>query len=133
MRVLLADDQAWLRSALRLLLEDEPDTEVVGETGDARSLPGLIANLHPDLLLLDGELEGIKINSARRRLITALRALQPDLYVVVLTANQEMNGYQRATGADAYVSKTEPPERLLAAVHLARGTEQTQEHRQLVR
>jgi DNA-binding NarL/FixJ family response regulator len=131
MRVLLADDQAWLRSALRLLLEHEPNIEVVGEASDARTLPGLTASLHPDLLLLDGELIGIKTNSARRRLITALRALHPDLYVIVLSNNHERNSSQLATGADAYVSKAEPPDRLLAALHRAGGVGWSHEHRQL--
>ena len=37
-RVLLADDQAWLRSAMRLLLEQEPDVEIIGEAAEVKSL-----------------------------------------------------------------------------------------------
>jgi DNA-binding NarL/FixJ family response regulator len=131
MRVLLVDDQAWLRSALRLFLEYEPNIEVVGEAGNAQTLPGLIASLHPDLLLLDGELTDIKSNSARRCLITALRAVQPALYVIVLSGNHEVHGFRLTTGADAYVSKTEPPDRLLTALRLAEASRLQFNHQQL--
>jgi DNA-binding NarL/FixJ family response regulator len=131
MRVLLADDQVWLRSALRLLLEHEPGIEVVGEVGDAHALPGLTASLQPDLLLLDGELIGIKTDSARHRLILALRAIQPALYIIVLSSNHKTDGFRLTAGADAYVSKTEPPELLLAALRLAGDRRRSYEHRQM--
>jgi DNA-binding NarL/FixJ family response regulator len=59
MRVLLADDQPALRSAVRFLLEQEPDLSIVGEVGDVAGLMERVAALHPDLLLLDWELPGL--------------------------------------------------------------------------
>jgi DNA-binding NarL/FixJ family response regulator len=56
MRVLLVDDHVWLRSALRLLLEQETGLEVVGEVSDASLLLDQMAQVHPNLLLLDWEL-----------------------------------------------------------------------------
>jgi DNA-binding NarL/FixJ family response regulator len=118
MRVLLADDQVWLRSALRLLLEHEPNLEVVGEVANASAVPASMARLHPDLLLLDWELPDLKTMGARQRLITALRTLQPQLYIIALTSNQEGKTLH-AAGVDAFVSKAEPPNGLLAAIHQA--------------
>jgi DNA-binding NarL/FixJ family response regulator len=121
MRVLLADDQVWLRSALRLLLEQEPNIEVVGEVGNASALPTATASLHPDLILVDWELPDLKSTGARQRLITALRTLQPQVYIIALTGNQETHITQLAAGADAFVSKAEPPHGLLAALHRAQA------------
>ncbi|MCZ7674175.1 MAG: response regulator transcription factor [Chloroflexi bacterium] len=59
MRVLLADDQMRVRSALRLLLEQEPGFQVVGEAADATGLLLAATEKAPDLLLLDWELPGL--------------------------------------------------------------------------
>ena len=119
MRVLLADDQVWLRSALRLLLEQERNIEVVGEAIDAQALLAAAGQLHPDLILLDWELPGLKTNEARLRLMAALRALHPRLYIVALSGSDNMQSAWLFMGADACVSKAEPPEHLLAALQAA--------------
>jgi DNA-binding NarL/FixJ family response regulator len=121
MRVLLVDDQVWLRSALRLLLEHEPNLEVVGEVANASAVPASTASLHPDLILLDWELPDTKTTGARHRLITALRALQPQVYIIALTSSQEGKNAHLATGVDAFVSKAEPPNALLAAIQQAQA------------
>ena len=56
MRVLLADDQMKVRSALRLLLEQEPGLSVVGEAAEAKDLLAQVGTERPDLVLLDWEL-----------------------------------------------------------------------------
>ena len=58
MRVLIADDQPQVRSALRLLLRQDPAMVVVGEAGDAEEALKLAATRTPDLVLLDWELPG---------------------------------------------------------------------------
>lgn len=122
MRVLLADDQADLRSALRLLLEQEPGVESVGEVADVDALLSQVMRFQPDLLLLDWELPGLKPAEAARRLLATLHVQQPFLQVIVLSGRPESNRSALAAGADLFVSKTEPPDRLLAALrdaHLA--------------
>jgi DNA-binding NarL/FixJ family response regulator len=119
MRILLAADQVWLRSALRLFLEHEPNLEVVGEVGDARALPAAMASLHPDLILLDWGLTDVKAPRARQQLIATLRARQPQVYILALTSSHETNSDSPATSVNAFVSKAEPPDRVLAAVHQA--------------
>lgn len=113
MRVLLADDQSKVRSALRLLLEQQPDLNILGEAVDAQSLLDWVSVVCPDVVLLDWELPGLGTNS----LLPTLRQLCPHLKVIALSGRLEARGAALSAGADAFVSKGEPPERLLAAVN----------------
>jgi DNA-binding NarL/FixJ family response regulator len=118
MRVLLADDQSWLRSALRLLLEHEENVEVVGETGVTGLLPTFIRHLCPDLLFLDWQLSGLETNSKRRQLVDSLRAIEPNLYIIALTNDDNVTACLLA-GADAVVNLAEPPEKVLSVLQRA--------------
>ncbi len=112
MRVLLADDQNKVRSALRLLLGQEPGLSVVGE---AIGVEGLLAQMEtacPDLVLLDWELPGL----STAELLPTLRALCPRLRVIALSGRPEARRAALAAGADAFVSKGDPPERLLTTL-----------------
>jgi DNA-binding NarL/FixJ family response regulator len=113
MRAFIADDQVWLRSALRLLLEDEANIEVVGEAASLRSLAALVPQVHPDLLFLDWQLPGLETNVARQRLTASLRAMEPNLKIIALTGDEKI---QYGLGADAYVNRSEPPDRIIATV-----------------
>ena len=116
MRAVLADDQAWLRSALRLLLEQEPDIEVVGEAANVEALLPLLRRLRPDLLFLDWQLPGADKAGVRQRLLNTLRAIHPSVYIVALTNDDSAFCRKKTPGADAYISRAEPPERLLSVV-----------------
>lgn len=118
MRVILADDQVWLRSALRLLLEHESNTEIVGEAGNARALALLAQRLHPELLFLDWQLPGLDTISARHHLISMLREHFPELFIIALT-NDDKNAISLPFGADAFVNRAEPPDRILSVVRQA--------------
>ena len=112
MRVLLADDQTKVRSALRLLLEQQPGLSVVGEAAEAEDLLAQVEATQPDLVLLDWELPGLRTDDR----LSALRTLCPQLKVIALSGQPEARRAALAAGADAFVSKGDPPERLLAAV-----------------
>jgi DNA-binding NarL/FixJ family response regulator len=112
MRVLLADDQVKVRFALRILLERQPDVAVVGEASNARELADQIAATHPDALLLDWELPGLV---APRTIATLLRNF-PGLIVIALSGRSEARREAEMAGASAFVSKTDPPECLLAVM-----------------
>ena len=120
MRVLLADDQAWLRSAVRLLLEQEPDIEVVGEAAEANVLISIVEAVAPDLLLLDWELPGTRTGG--ERLLRRLHTCCPHIAVIVLSGRPEAAARALDAGADYFVSKAEPPDSLLAAILDVRRT-----------
>ena len=111
-RILLADNQPRVRFALRVLLERQPGFQVVG---DAVSFEDVLAQLQetsPNLLLLGWELPGLVSDGS----LLALRRLCPDLRVVVLSGRLEARRSALEAGADAFVSKADPPERLLATI-----------------
>jgi len=116
MRVVLADDQAWLRSAMRLLLEDESNIEVVGEARDVHTLLQETKALLPDLILLDWELPGLSKPSERNRFIRLLHTDYPRISIIALSVNSDAKSASLALGVDAFVNKAEPPEHLLAAL-----------------
>ena len=112
MRILLADHESNVRYGLRALLEERPEFEVVGEAADAEELLAQIEAACPDLVLLSWELPG-------RQGADLLRAVQracDDLYVIVLSGRPEARQAILDAGANAFVSKVEPPTRLLAAI-----------------
>jgi DNA-binding NarL/FixJ family response regulator len=112
MRVLLADDRRKVRSALRLLLEQGPGLSVVGEVIEAQDLLAQVQVTHPDLVLLDWELPGLRTNG----LLSTLRRACPDLCIIALSGRPEARRAALSAGVDAFVSKGDPPERLLAAI-----------------
>ncbi len=117
MRVLIADDQPQVRSALRLLLKQQPGMTVVGEAGDAEQALELAAAHQPDLVLLDWELP-----DRGGAVLAELRVVRPGLVVVALSSHPEARWAALAAGANAFVSKGDPPDRLLATIgDLRRG------------
>jgi DNA-binding NarL/FixJ family response regulator len=112
MRILLADSQPRVRFALRVLLERQPGVQVVGEAVDAVELVAQAAATRPDLVLLAWELPGL----AAVDLLPTLHRLCPNLLVVALSGRPGARRAALAAGADAFASKADPPERLLAAI-----------------
>ena len=112
MRVLLADDRARVRWALRVLLEQQPGVHIVGEAVDAEGLLAQAEAGRPDLVLLDWDLPGLHADGA----LSAWRTICPGSYVIALSGRPEARQAALAAGADAFVSKGDPPDRLLAAI-----------------
>lgn len=112
MRILLADDQPKVRFALGVLLERQPGLEVMGEAADAEDLLLRAEVDCPDLLLLGWELPGLAAVGS----LTALREVCPNVFVIALSGRPEARQAALDAGADVFVSKTDPPERLLAAI-----------------
>jgi DNA-binding NarL/FixJ family response regulator len=112
MHILLADNQVEVRSALRFLLEQEPGMWVVGEAAEAEALLAQEAAVQPDLVLLDWELPG----SQTTDLLAALRVRRRTI-VIALSGRPEARQEALNAGVDAFVSKGEPPDRLLATLY----------------
>mgnify|MGYP001053226574 CR=1 FL=1 len=112
MQILIADDEPRVRSALRLLLRQESDAAEIFEAGNGEAMMHFAVNRHLDLIILDWNLPQIGGQIA----LKALRAVQPDVVIIVLNSQSETRNMALATGANAFVSKTDPPERLLATI-----------------
>ena len=112
MRILVADDQRKVRFALRVLLEQQPEMEVVGEAADGQTLLACISATSPDVVLVDWKLPGF----AGGQLMPSLRAEDPDLAVIVLSPRLEARRSALDAGASAFVCKCDAPEQLLAAI-----------------
>ncbi len=109
MRVLIADDQPSVRSALKLVLEQQ-GIEVAGEVTDSKELLAWFRTNQADLLLLDWELP----NQPVKKIIPILRSQYPKLAVIVLNSRQQTRIEAISAGADGFVSKGDPPEYLLS-------------------
>ena len=121
MRVLLADGKPVLRSAMRLLLEQEADVNIVAEVADVEILLAVAEQVRPDLVLLDWELPGLQSGALAATVFSTLNACCPNVKIIVLSGRPEAGRPALAAGASSFVSKADPPERLLEALHHAKG------------
>jgi DNA-binding NarL/FixJ family response regulator len=118
-QVLLVDDQALLRMGFRLILEAEPDIEVVGEAGDGATGVSMTSSLGPDVVLMDVRMPGMD-GIAATRLITAAA---PAVKVLILTTF-DLDEYVFAglkAGASGFLLKDAPPAELLTAIRTVAG------------
>jgi DNA-binding NarL/FixJ family response regulator len=122
-RVLLADDQALLRSAFRVLVDSEPDMEVVGEASDGAEAVRLTRQERADVVLMDIRMPGTD-GLAATRLISEDPSLA-HVRVVILTTF-EVDDYvvqSLRAGASGFLGKGSEPEELLSAIRVAAGGE----------
>ncbi|MFJ8195987.1 response regulator [Streptomyces sp. NPDC096152] len=122
-RVLLADDQTLLRSAFRVLVDSEPDMEVVGEASDGAEAVRLAGEQRADVVLMDIRMPGTD-GLAATRLISADPALA-HVRVVILTTFEVDDYVVRSlrAGASGFLGKGSEPEELLTAIRVAAGGE----------
>ncbi|ANW20548.1 response regulator [Streptomyces clavuligerus] len=122
-RVLLADDQTLLRSAFRILVDSEPDMEVVGEAADGAQAVTLTRSERADVVLMDIRMPGTD-GLAATRTITADPALAA-VRVIMLTTfevDEYVVGALRA-GASGFLGKGAEPEELLNAIRIVAAGE----------
>jgi DNA-binding NarL/FixJ family response regulator len=121
-RVVLAEDHHVVRAAVAALLTKEADIEIIGEVADGRALLDVVAELKPDVLLLDAHMPGQRVVQAAKTLQTR----HPEVKILVLSAYDRREYVVGLLGAGAagYVLKDDPPDMLIRAVRaVAEGDE----------
>ncbi|MGW0389683.1 response regulator transcription factor [Streptomyces sp. NPDC003042] len=121
LRVVIADDERMVRTALRVILDAEPDLEVVGEAASGAEAVSLVRSLAPDVVLMDvrmPEIDGIR---ATEQILATMA--EPPRIVVVTTFENDAYVYDALrAGAAGFLLKRADPDELIGAVRLvARG------------
>jgi DNA-binding NarL/FixJ family response regulator len=113
-RIGIVDDHALVREGLRLILEGQPDLEVVGEAGDTVSALALVAHRRPQIMLVDLTLDG----SDGVALVRDLTARHPRTRIIAVSMHHDEETVRQAflAGAAGYVVKGAPSADLLRAV-----------------
>ena len=122
-RVLIADDQALLRSTFRLLIDREPGLEVVAEAGTGDRAVELARSTEPDVVLMDIRMPGMDGIEATRRLCDPGGAVGSR--VIILTMF-DLDSYVYAAlraGASGFLLKDTPPRDLLSAIRIVAAGE----------
>jgi two-component system nitrate/nitrite response regulator NarL len=115
-RILIADRRPRIRFALRALLKRQMQLQIVGEAANVEDLERQIESVCPDAVLLSWRLDGL----ATANWLVALTKNRPELHVIVLSGRPEVQRAALAAGADVFVSKIDPPDKLLAAIESVR-------------
>jgi DNA-binding NarL/FixJ family response regulator len=122
-RVLLADDQDIIRTGLTIILNHQPDIEVVGQAADGTQALELAKSLGPDVILMDVKMPGLNGIQATRQIVTALPRTQIIILTTYDTDDWVFDGIR--AGAIGYLLKDTSSENLADAVRGAmRGESQ---------
>lgn len=116
-RLLLVDDHEVIRTGLRMLLEDEPEFEIVADAGTGREGLDLVERHRPDVIVLDIGLPDISGIAAARE----IKSRYPDAAIVALTIHEDEEYFFKMleAGANGYVPKRAAPGELLTAIRAA--------------
>jgi len=113
-RILLADDQALLRLGFRMVLETQPDLEVVGEAGDGAQAATMTRALEPDVVLMDVRMPVADGIEATRRIVESGSAAR---VLVLTTFNLDEYVYAALrAGASGFLLKDVPPADLISGI-----------------
>ena len=113
-RILIADDHTVLRSGLRMLLNEQPDIEVIGEANDGNEAITRATELIPAVLLLDITMPGM----GGIDVIRIIKAKIPEVAILVLTMHEDEGHFIEAlkAGASGYIPKKAADTELIAAI-----------------
>ncbi len=120
LRILLADDHKIIRDGLKLLVNEQPDMQVVGEAGDGREVLEKVRTLKPNVVVMDlsmPELNGLQAT-------TRLKEERPEIKVVALTVHEDESYLRQLckAGAAGYVLKRSAGDELIQAIRtVAKG------------
>jgi DNA-binding NarL/FixJ family response regulator len=119
--VLIVDDQALVRTGFRMILEAEPDLDVVGEAADGAEAVEEARRTRPDVILMDVRMPNVDGLEATRRLLAGKE--QGPRVLILTTFDLDEYVYEALkAGASGFLLKDTPPEELVDAIHVvARG------------
>jgi DNA-binding NarL/FixJ family response regulator len=114
-RILLADDHTVMRNGLKLLLERQPNFEVVGEAADGRQAVELAAHTKPDVVVMDVAMPHLNGVEAARQ----IAARSPQTAIAILSMHSDESYVIRSlkAGARAYLLKDSAEADLISAIH----------------
>lgn len=116
-RVLLADDQAMIRAGFKLLLDNQPDLEVVGEAETGAQAIELVRELAPDVVLMDVQMPDMDGIAATEQL-SEIEGLDARVLIVTTFERDDYIFDALRAGASGFLLKTAPPEDLVDAVRV---------------
>jgi DNA-binding NarL/FixJ family response regulator len=117
-RVLLADDEQLIRAGFRLILESEPDFEVVGEAANGREAVDLTRRVDPDVVLMDIQMPEVNGLEATRQ-IAALGRTETSRVLVLTTFELDEYVYEALrAGASGFLLKRTPATDLIAGIRV---------------
>jgi DNA-binding NarL/FixJ family response regulator len=112
--ILLADDQPMLRLGFRLVLDSQPDMQVIGEAGDGAAAVRLTAGKQPDVVLMDVRMPGMDGIEATRRIVAEASSTR---VLILTTFDLDEYAYEGLrAGASGFLLKDVPPPDLLSAI-----------------
>ncbi len=113
-RIVVADDAAVVRDGICSLLRCNPAWQICGEASDGEQAVEQVRNLKPDIIVLDMQMPAMSGIAAARK----IREVSPATKIVIFSMDdrEEISDMAQQAGADAFVSKTEDPGCLIAAV-----------------
>lgn len=114
-RLLLVDDDELVRTGLRMILDAEPDLEVVGEAADGVEVTSLAARLRVDVVLMDVRMPRVDGLAATRHLVEHLAA-SPRVLVLTTFGQEEAVYEALRAGAAGFLVKRARPEEIVAAI-----------------
>jgi DNA-binding NarL/FixJ family response regulator len=116
--VLIADDDALARAALRAIFDAHDDLELVGEASDGLQAVTVAGRLHPDVVLLDIRMPNLDGLEAARRILGSSSNRARVIMLTTFDLDEYVYDALKA-GASGFLRKDAPPERLLAFVRSA--------------
>lgn len=118
-KLLLVDDHEIVRAGLRMLLQAQPDMEIVGEVNSGRAAVAKVKELTPDIVLMDISLPDIDGFEATRQ----IKRANPDVAILALTMHESDEYFFRMmhAGASGYVPKKAAPTDLVSAIRVVHG------------
>ncbi|MFN2543626.1 MAG: response regulator [Actinomycetota bacterium] len=119
--VLVVDDEALVRAGFRMVLDAQPDIEVIGESADGAEAVAAARELRPDVVLMDVRMPVMDGLEATRAI---LAEPQPPRVIVLTTFDQDEYVYDALqSGASGFLLKDTPPEELAEAVRVVAAGE----------